>query len=311
MEPFDFRLNPAARQLGRCSAILNGLATHYRVDSYRTTLSIKAVQSGAALYVTPKARHLVTPDCYLILNRGQEYALEFQWPTPTETLCPFFQPAFVEHAAYCASESIRKQLDEIEDRARPLSFCERLYPRTGRLGALLDVLYQGVKAGQASGGWLEDHFYVLAEALVELSGIEYLEIDQIGACRAATREELYRRLHRGRDYLSACYAEPVTVARAAAAATLSPHHFHRQFRAVFGQTPMRFVQMRRLDAARRLLLTTDLPVTTVCFSAGFQSLGSFISLFGRRFGSSPRHFRRKAEKSQISRREEVSERRGI
>jgi hypothetical protein len=83
MDTFEFRVNPPARQLGSCSSLLNGVATHYRVESYRTTLSLKAVQRGAALYITPSSRHLVTPDSFLILNCGQEYALDFQWPTPT------------------------------------------------------------------------------------------------------------------------------------------------------------------------------------------------------------------------------------
>src|SRR5436190_13591197 len=136
MSTFEFRLNPPSLQLGRCSALLNGVATHYRVDNHRTTLSVKAVQRGAALYVTSRSRHLVTPDYFLILNRGQEYALEFQWPTPTETLCPFFQPDFVEHVAYCMTTSARKQLDVIEGATLPVSFCERLLPRTGRAGGV-------------------------------------------------------------------------------------------------------------------------------------------------------------------------------
>ena len=118
----------------------------------------------------------------------------------------------------------------------------------------------------AARGW-RTSFTSSRKSLVELSGIQRREIDQIAAHRPATREELYRRLHRGRDYLSACYAEPVTVAKAAAAATLSPYHFHRQFRAVFGQTPMQFVQACRLDAARRLLSST------ICLSPRYASRG--------------------------------------
>jgi AraC-like DNA-binding protein len=295
MAAFEFRLNPPARHLATSCALLNGLATRYRVASHRTTLSIKAVQRGAALYVTPRARHLVTEDCFLILNDGQEYALDFQWPAPTETLCPFFQPGFVEHAAHCLTTSLRKQLDEIEPAAQSVTFCERLYSRKGCIGALLDDCYGGLKQGHVCDTWLEDQFLALAEALVELSGIERREIAQIGAHRHSTREELYRRLHRGRDYLSACYAEPVTVAKAAAAAALSHYHFHRQFKAAFGQTPMQFVQACRLDTARKLLLTTDLPVTQVCFSVGFESLGSFSALFRQRFARSPRRYRHDAQ----------------
>ena len=117
------------------------------------------------------------------------------------------------------------------------------------------------------------------------------EIEQIPAQRLATREELYRRLHQGRDFISSCFAQPITVAMAAKAAHLSPYHFHRMFKAVFGQTPMQFLQERRLTMANRLLSNTDEPVTQICFAVGFESLGSFSWLFRKRFGSSPRGFR--------------------
>src|SRR5262249_51818999 len=108
---------------------------------------------------------------------------------------------------------------------------------------------------------------------------------------AATRAELYRRLHRGRDFLSSCYGEPVTVALAARAANLSPYHFHHTFKLAFNQTPMRFLQECRLRAARRLLTETDQPVTAIALTVGFESPSSFSWLFRKRFGLSPRRFR--------------------
>jgi AraC family transcriptional regulator len=287
-----FKLNPPAREIPNCSAVLNGLATQYRVESYRTTLSVKAVERGAALYVTPQARHLVTEDCFLILNEGQEYSLEFQWPTPTETLCPFFQPGFLEHVSYSLTAPTIKQLDQPEIERRSTVFYERLYPRTGRLGSLLTQLHRGVRAGYASNLWLEDRFHELAAALVELHDKVSRDIADVRAFRPATREELYRRLYRGRDYLSACYAAPISVASAARAAKLSPAHFHRHFKTLFHRTPMQFLQEQRLAAARRLLICSDEPVTNICFMVGWESLGSFSWLFHRRFGCSPHRYRK-------------------
>ena len=286
-----FKLNPPAREIPACSALLNGVATQYRVESYRTTLSLKAVERGAALYVTPQARHLVTQDSFLILNEGQKYSLEFRWPTPTETLCPFFQPGFLEHVSYCMTAPTAKQLDEPATETRSTIFCERLYPRTGPVGLLLAQLQRGIKTSRVSSLWLEDRFYELAVAVVELHDKVSKDIEDVQALRRATREELYRRLHRGRDYLSACYTAPITVVSAARAAKLSPAHFHRQFKALFHQTPMQFLQEQRLTAARRLLLYSNEPVTNICFMVGLESLGSFSWLFHRRFGCSPNRYR--------------------
>src|SRR5262249_2407721 len=59
------------------------------------------------------------------------------------------------------------------------------------------------------------------------------------------------------------------------------------------ETPHRYLRRRRLEAATRLLRGTELPVTSICFRVGFESLGSFISLFRRVVGWPPQAFRRR------------------
>src|SRR5205823_14407191 len=70
-------------------------------------------------------------------------------------------------------------------------------------------------------------------------------------------------------------------------------HFLRLFKAAFHETPLRYLRRRRLERARRLLTQTDLPVTDICLRVGFESLGSFSTLFRRFAGASPREFRRR------------------
>jgi AraC family transcriptional regulator len=292
MLDFHFKLNPSVREISQCSTVLNGVATRYRVDSFRTTLCLKAVERGAALYATPQAKHLVTEESFLVLNDGQDYSLDFQGAGSTETLCPFFQPGFIEHVNYSLTAPVGRQLNEIDPNVRSAEFCERLYPRSGRVGTLLQQLHAGLKTDHATAAWLEDRFHELAAALLALNADVGREIEGVAAIRSSTREELYRRLHRGRDYLSACYTAPVTVATAARAAKLSPAHFHRQFKSLFHQTPMQFLQRRRLIAARSLLRDTDEPVTNVCFLVGLESLGSFSSAFRKHFGCTPSEYRK-------------------
>src|SRR5262249_38424102 len=150
-------------------------------------------------------------DSFLLLNHGQAYALEIEGTPPSETLCPFFQPGFVEHVAGCLASPAGRLLDEEEPPARITDFFERLYPNEGRVAGGLPRLGRGVKTGRACGPWLEDRLYGLAAALVGLRDRVREEIEHFPGARPATRAELYRRLHRGRDFLSSCYAEPVTV----------------------------------------------------------------------------------------------------
>lgn len=113
------------------------------------------------------------------------------------------------------------------------------------------------------------------------------EAQSLPAARPTTRTELYRRLWRAREFLEASFTERVTLPDIAAAAELSPHHLLRLFKAVFGETPHQLTTRRRLERAEELLLSTDRSVTDICFDVGFESLGSFSTLFKARFGLSP------------------------
>jgi AraC-like DNA-binding protein len=88
--------------------------------------------------------------------------------------------------------------------------------------------------------------------------------------------------------------EPLALEDLAAEVYLSPFHFSRVFRQVTGAPPGEFLGALRLDAARRLILTTPLSVTEVCYEVGYASLGSFTSRFTQHVGVPPAALRRLA-----------------
>jgi AraC-like DNA-binding protein len=104
-------------------------------------------------------------------------------------------------------------------------------------------------------------------------------------------EDLNRRLLRARDAMDRAYAEPLNVPAVAAVAHVSPAHFSRSFRAVFGETPHRYLQRRRVERSMFLLRETQRSVTDVCFDVGFTSLGTFSRTFTRIVGETPSGYR--------------------
>jgi AraC-like DNA-binding protein len=105
-------------------------------------------------------------------------------------------------------------------------------------------------------------------------------------------EVLNRRLLRARDAIDRAYAQPLDVRAIAAVAHLSPAHFSRCFRAVFGETPHRYLQRRRVERSMFLLRETGRSVTEVCFDVGFASLGTFSRTFRMIVGETPSGYRR-------------------
>jgi transcriptional regulator GlxA family with amidase domain len=79
---------------------------------------------------------------------------------------------------------------------------------------------------------------------------------------------------------------------------MSPRSFARAFRAEVGTTPAAHVEALRVEAARRLLETSDLTVETVAVTVGLQRVETLYRAFRRRVGTTPaqyrQHFARRA-----------------
>jgi AraC-like DNA-binding protein len=104
-------------------------------------------------------------------------------------------------------------------------------------------------------------------------------------------EDFNRRLLRARDAMDRSFAEPLDVRTVAAVAHVSAAHFSRSFREVFGETPHRYLQRRRVERSMFLLRETDRSVTDICFDVGFTSLGTFSRTFREIVGESPSDYR--------------------
>jgi AraC-like DNA-binding protein len=104
-------------------------------------------------------------------------------------------------------------------------------------------------------------------------------------------EEMNRRLLRARDAMDCAYAEPLDVRAIAAVAHCSEAHFSRTFRTVFGETPHRYLQRRRVERSMFLLRETDRTITDICLDVGFSSLGTFSRTFREIVGESPSAYR--------------------
>ncbi len=85
--------------------------------------------------------------------------------------------------------------------------------------------------------------------------------------------------------------ESFSVARMAEMAAMSPRHFARTFVREVQMTPMDFLQNARIDHARNLLETSDLPLKTIAFRSGFGSVRVMRQRFTERLGLTPLQYR--------------------
>jgi AraC-like DNA-binding protein len=285
-------INPPAALLGRLNAIVGGRARRYHVAGFTGPLSIKAVISGTAAWETRDGRYQLGPSGCLVLHEGEEYSIEVDALQLVETFCIFFANGFVEDARWALGTGSARLLDD--DRApEAMTFGERLQLDPGLRQALVDANREQQRAGSDSSD--DALFYGLAARLVRARANADARAARIPALRHSTRRELLRRLERGVAMIHGNLARPLIVSEIARTACLSPFHFHRLFAAAYGETPHRYITRLRLERASALLRGSEGGVADVALACGFESVGSFTTLFTRRFGAPPGRFRRNEE----------------
>ena len=256
-------------------------------------LSIKSFFGGQASYTVGRSRYTISERAYLVLNHGQAYDITVESAAPVESFCVFFAPGFAESVRRSlAMPTDRLLLDPEGAGTADLTFFEKMYPHDDLLSPTLLQIRRALLAGVVDTPWLGEQLHELMQRLLQVHHNVYREVARLPAARAATREELYRRLHLAKEFADSAFDTALTLDDLAHVAGLSPNHLLRMFKQAFGQTPHQYLTAKRLEHARHLLAHTDQPVTEICLSVGFASLGAFSWLFRRRVGVSPAAYRR-------------------
>jgi len=97
---------------------------------------------------------------------------------------------------------------------------------------------------------------------------------------------------RTEEYLRAHLEDKILVSDLAKAVGFCPRHFIRAFRQTFHETPMQFILELRFQKAKRLLGSTNMPVTEIALTCGFSHTQHFSGAFRKHVGTSPTEFRR-------------------
>jgi len=100
-----------------------------------------------------------------------------------------------------------------------------------------------------------------------------------------------RRMIAARQMIADRAQEKLSLDAIARACGLSRSKLTRGFKALFDYTVTQAIAERRLELASQMLLTTDLPVSSIGYETGYLNNASFARAFGRRYGRSPSDFR--------------------
>lgn len=150
----------------------------------------------------------------------------------------------------------------------------------------IDKLFQRITA-RSDGDKASDLFYKKA-ALLSLIG-EYIEAASPDTEMGYSTDDDVSRVV---EYVNENIEQNIKLEDLAKVCHLHPTHFIRAFKKKTGETPLYFVQRRKLETAKRLIEETQMPMGEIMNRVGFVDAAQFSKKFKRFYGRSPRDFRR-------------------
>jgi len=94
------------------------------------------------------------------------------------------------------------------------------------------------------------------------------------------------------QYMRTNYDREIRITEVASAVNVHPAYLQRLFRKTRGLTMIAWLNRYRMEQAKMLLLTTDLPLADLCGYVGMNSRQHFSAIFREHVGISPAEFRR-------------------
>jgi len=93
------------------------------------------------------------------------------------------------------------------------------------------------------------------------------------------------------DYIDKHYREKISLVSLADLCGISPSYLSRLFKKVTGYKYAYYVNMVRIDHAKRLLTSTNKSVSDISLDLGFEDTGYFTKVFKKLEGVTPSHYR--------------------
>lgn len=93
------------------------------------------------------------------------------------------------------------------------------------------------------------------------------------------------------SFMQTNYQRDITIDEIAKSANISKSECFRCFKSMIDKKPITYLNEFRLKQAVRLLMTTDMQITEICFYCGFNHISYFGKLFRSCYGMTPKQFR--------------------
>ena len=107
-------------------------------------------------------------------------------------------------------------------------------------------------------------------------------------------------VHTACRYIEENLKSDISIDQLAALVHLSKYYFIRLFKRMMGVSPYQYLQITRVNSAKKLLTASDFRINEIADAVGFSSAGRFTKFFSEMTGMSPSEFRKAGGNSEKS-----------
>jgi AraC family transcriptional regulator len=118
-----------------------------------------------------------------------------------------------------------------------------------------------------------------------------LACKQFSSVSAETNESHFKAVTRVVDTMKSELNRTLSIHDMSRIAYISPYHFIRVFHRITGVSPWRFHWALKLNAAKAMLVSTQMSIIDISMEVGYRSFGTFARRFAELVGMPPNRFR--------------------
>lgn len=263
----------------------------YRTD-IKGTLSIFSNIKGQAHITADNTTQHLGEETYFISNEEQLYGIDIA--QSVETFNIHFSTAMLQNLVPAIVGKYERLLDGY-NKTTTIEFANKAYWKDEYFRRTVQQLKNTSESGELNDIMTEEILSALLEHIyVQQSDIRK-NIEQLDAYKHSTKEEVAKRLSIAVDYIHAHYYSSVTLDELALVACMSKFHFLRTFKQVYKLTPYQYIMSVRLDRAKQLLQTTQMPVSNIAAMVGYDDVSVFSRGFKRYYNYQPIAYRKLAQ----------------
>ena len=102
---------------------------------------------------------------------------------------------------------------------------------------------------------------------------------------------MYEKLDVAIQYINKHLDRRISVSALADLMCITSDHFSKVFKRIIGMPPCEYIQMKRIERAQTLLLTSHMSIIEIAEKVGISNLSQFSRLFSKMVRCSPREYR--------------------